>query len=154
MIRTSTAKKIPKFRGASAFSYRSLWGPRAIRWMGKARPRFFRSTDGMVLAVGVRTNKDGWFSTIILHSDKKKPFSFAAKCNYFPEKEDLLLSDANSIAKGKGIGFFRFFLNDAIAVAKKEGCSNIMLLAANQKLVEYYEKFGFKFKGLEGKRKV
>lgn len=154
LIRTSTAKKIPKFRGASAFSYRSLWGPKAIRTMGKAHPRFFRSTNGSVLAVGVKERKDGWFTTVILESDKKNPFSFAAKCNYFPEGDTLLLSDATSKTKGKGIGLFRFFLNDAIAIAKKEGCSKIVLAAANKKLVKYYERFGFTFNELLGRRKV
>ena len=154
MIRASTAKKYPKFRGASAFSYRSLWGPKAIRVMGKAHPRFFRSTNGTVLAVGVKGGKEGWFTTVILSSDKKKPFSFAAKCKYFPERDTLMIADATSKTIGSGVGFFRFFLNDAIAIAKKEGCSELMLLAANKKLVKYYEKFGFTFEELQGHRKV
>jgi ribosomal protein S18 acetylase RimI-like enzyme len=50
--------------------------------------------------------------------------------------------------------FFRFYLNHAIAIAKKEGISKITLEAENEKLKEYYSKFGFKFMGLNGERKI
>lgn len=52
------------------------------------------------------------------------------------------------------MGFFRFYLNHAIAIAKKEGISKITLEAENEKLKEYYSKFGFKFMGLNGERKI
>jgi hypothetical protein len=154
MVQTGTKKRLPKFRGTSASLYPSIFTPRAKLLMGKSKVKIVRSKNGVVLAVGLREGKGGWYSSTILNKEKGNEFNFAARSKYFVDGKSVFMTNGNSILKGQGLGFFRFFLNHAIAIAKKESASKITIVAENEKLKEYYSKFGFKFVGLQGERKL
>lgn len=125
-----------------------------MRLMGKSRVRFFRSTTGVNIALGLREGKNGWYTSTILTKNSSGEYIYASRCKYFVDKNSVYITNGVSKLRGKNMGFFRFYLNHAIAIAKKEGISKITLEAENEKLKEYYSKFGFKFMGLNGERKI
>ncbi len=96
MIQLNVRKKFPKFRGTSASLYPSIFAPKVKRLMGRSKVKIVRSKNGVVLAVGLREGKGGWYSSIILNKEKGNEFNFAARSKYFVDGKSVFMANGNS----------------------------------------------------------
>lgn len=143
-------KNFPKFRNLPLARCRHLLGEEANRRLFKAKTKFFRTKEGLVVAHGLREYTN-WHRGILMVSDGKVPFTYAGTCSFTVAPDWVHISKASTaFGRKTGLGVFRFFLNDAIALARKNNVVIITISAENKDLANYYSKFGFEFEGLEG----
>ncbi len=140
------------------------------RLFGAVQPRFYRAKGKHVFALGRIPKGSREITVFVAKFDENKGrFSSFARCRMVVGKTAVSMITATALpkktikvvgvvgrdgrslrvfAKQKtGFNIFRLFLNEAIAVAKKNGLDAVFLTTPKKELKEYYKGFGFEFPG-------
>jgi len=142
------------------------------RLFKNARLKFYAAKGSHTFAIGLIPHAMPGMqtATVAKFNPAKRAFENFAECNLALTGKGVYMGEASKqpeiydrlkdgrddfvrfYARQKtGFNIFRLFLNEAIALAKAQGLTEVSLTAQNVVLQEYYGRLGFKFEGKEGK---